>query len=333
MNLERLVSSRAMRSLVDHAELLALRETLRHTLVPLVAPPWKQAALRRKVERHLALCLPDMAASARRSCSQAYLTNWGRNLAENAIVVNVRSSASFERIVQRYVAVVGSHHVEQALATGRGVLLAGAHTGSVPLGTLGVFRVLLGLPRERRPLIRACAEPSILKFPRLVQACESALGELGLDVELLGTGRDFVRIGEQITQVLRGGGMGTTAIDVLMGGRSRRAFSVLGGPRWRLPGLVGAARSALRAGAPLLPWSSPRVAGGYVVRIEAPIGPLPELGAAALGEPPELEPVCQRLVAHLAAWIRSHPEQWVYWDRLERRLESPEPTPDAVSRS
>jgi len=126
-------------------------------------------------------------------------------------------------------------------------------------------------------------------------------------------------VATQMLETLQLRGVVTTNLDVLHGGTSSRVFDLLG-RRVFLPSLVGAAKVALRTGATVLPFVTARTDEGFRVRLERPFGPVPELGSQLPGDPPELTALCERLRVLLEGWIAELPEQWVYWDRLHKRL-------------
>ena len=86
-----------------------------------------------------------------------------------------------------------------------------------------------------------------------------------------------------------------------------------------LPALVGAAKMALSTGATILPWLCLRTRVGYRLEILPPLGPVKRLRQADETHP-EVQALCGRLRAILEGWIHDQPAQWVYWDRLHKRL-------------
>jgi len=166
-----------------------------------------------------------------------------------------------------------------------------------------------------------CMDPEATRYARLRQAMTQAWETYQLDARMVLTGREPRAIIQELDEVLEGGGLVTTNLDVMWGGRSRRAFRLFGRVWVRLPALVAAARTALANRAWLLPWVNIRTRRGFILRFEPVIAPMARVPREALeSDHPELIELCERLREVLEAWIVAHPTQWSYWDRFHRRL-------------
>jgi lauroyl/myristoyl acyltransferase len=118
----------------------------------------------------------------------------------------------------------------------------------------------------------------------------------------------------RILAALNAGQIVTTNLDVMSAGASAEVFRLFEKANVLLPAVVGAAKAAKLSRALVLPWSNRRDGHGrLVLRFEQPF--FADEGAAALS---------QRLRDLLENWIVESPEQWIYWDRFEKRLCSDE---------
>lgn len=318
MNPEPLVNNALLRAAVRLLPFEQARALLRRTVVTAALPPRARARLRRRVEGHFARCFPHFAPAVRAQRARAFVQHWTSKLAEDCIALNYPSVERYRADVERLVVYEGWEQIFTALSHGRGLLLAGAHLGSVAYCTNALLAPLYTLAPARYPKVRFCSEPDVERFPRVLDHLQRALSHYGGDVRFILTKREPRLVAAEMAETLSGGGVVTTNIDVLFGGRSRRVFELFGGrARLYLPALVGAARIALQTGAVVQPWVSYRTARGFRLVLEPPL--LPE----GRGEP-ALERLCAQLARRLEAWITAAPQQWFYWDRFHRRL-APEP--------
>ena len=319
MNPETLINNAAFRALVNRGGFSLARKTIRRTMLPLVFSGARQRQLRQRVAGHMTRSFPrwDEAELARRV--EAFFHHWSCKFAEDCIAVNVDGLERYKRWVEQYVTFEGEQHLREALDLGAGILAVSCHVGSISFCTNSLLTLFLDIPRERWPRARLCAEPEVVNFPTVLQHVQEAMSEFGGDVEFILAGNDRGSVARQMTETLSGGGLVTTNLDVVHGGTSSRVFELLGRHVF-LPSLVGAAKVALRTGATILPFVNTRTDDGFCVRLERPMGPLPALGSELSDDHPELEALCQILRAQLQHWIEQTPEQWVYWDRLHKRL-------------
>lgn len=321
MNIARLINNAPLRALVNHTDLLASRELLRGALLQLVLPPARRRRLRARVAGHLRSCFPDQAAAVIEARAAAFLYHWSAKLTEDCLALNLGDLEQWRRAVNRHVVFSQGHNLRRALDRGAGILAVGCHAGSISFCTNALLSLLQHVPTHRWPAARICAEPEIEQFPHVLAKVEQVMREYGGDIQFIFTSWERRRVARVMTETLAGGGLVTTNLDVLMGGRSQRPFPMFDGRiSIYLPALVGAARVALATGAVVLPWVNYRTAGGFFLKVEEPIGPVPRLGRSIPDDHPEALALCEQLRGHLERWIRARPEQWVYWDRFHRRL-------------
>jgi lauroyl/myristoyl acyltransferase len=187
----------------------------------------------------------------------------------------------------RLVTIHGLEHLDAARAAGRGVILAGAHLGSLAL-------VGMVLPARGYPMV-ALVEPiqprEVYEFflrrrqafgARLLPATSSALRELLTALrrnELVGLVSDRDVTGR--------------GLEIDFFGRPTRFAD-------------GAAALAVRTGAPILPAVAVRRAGGrFEGWLEPPI-PVPAMGDAR----EQIRAVTRAVAQRLEYYVASYPEQW-----------------------
>ncbi len=319
MNPEQLINNAAFRALVNRGGFMLARSTIRRTVVPLAFPRARRRELAARVDGHFARSFPAWSDQERAARVASFLEHWTNKFAEDCIAVNIDGLERFKRWVEQHVTFEGAEHLREALDWGAGVLVVGCHVGSISFCTNALLRLFLDIPREQWPVVRLCAEPEVERFPTVLEHVEAAMRDFGGDVQFILAGDGRGTVATQMLETLRLRGLVTTNLDVVHGGTSARVFELLG-RRVFLPSLVGAAKIGLRTGATVLPFVNVRTDAGFTVRLERPFGPLPELGPQIADDDPELDALCQRLRGLLEGWIAAYPEQWIYWDRLQRRL-------------
>lgn len=320
MNVEKLLVNGGLRALARNAGVLGTRRVVMSTLMPVVAPPWKRARLRKRVLGYLADFFPEYDRATADRLAHAFVHHWCRKHAEDLYVINLPDLMQALEQVDRLVSHDKPERFDEALSHGNGVLAVGSHVGAVTFGTVALLSRLRETTSAQRPLIRICADPEMNRYPSVFEGAELALRYFERDVRYVITGREKRAIAVEMAEALERGAFVTTNLDVMMGGADQRPFELFGRARVRLPALVGAAKVALRTGATILPWVCTRTGTGFRLRLERPIGPVPRLGAEVTSDHPALLDLVESLRDTLEGWIRWHPEQWTYWDRMHRRL-------------
>ncbi len=213
--------------------------------------------------------------------------NYGRMLTDFLLL----GSLSREELMQR-MSIDGREHLDAALATGRGAIMAVPHMGSWDMA--GSYGGALGYP------IAAVAE----RFPgSLNDAVVRTRQRFGLNVIALG--RSAVRA---ITQALQANAIVALLCDLEQGpGVAVRFF----GRRAIVPG--GPAAIALKTGATLLPACQYATSPGHHhVHLDAPLTWAP-------GE--TKEGLMQRVVTRFEDFIRERPDQWYAFRPMFTRAE------------
>ena len=323
-NPERLINNAPFRALVPRAGFFGARALIRTAVVPLFVPPWKQARVRKLVRAHMAFCFPALSERALSATANAFLHHWMCKFSEDSLALSIPTIDRWRALIDRHVLFWGLEHFFDAVRLGRGVVMAGSHVGSPTFCNNVFLSRYLELPADQRPATRICGDPEIRRFPVVERLCEKAGEEYGTDLSFVYPDDGLKETAVEICQVLEGGGVILTNIDVLSGGSSQRPFPLFDDRiQVTLPALVGAARSALRTGAAIVPWNNIRTAAGFSVTLHPPLGPFDPLGPDIPDDHPEMVALCHTLLHRLEGWIRKTPEQWVYWDRLHRKVARP----------
>ena len=182
----------------------------------------------------------------------------------------------------------GLEHLDEALAAGRGAILALPHLGSWDSG--GAWMASIGYP------LTVVAEP--LRPRRLFEWFVLMRRRLGIDVVPLGP-----EAAAAVARVLRGGGLVALVSDRDLIGNGIEV-DLFGEPT-RLP--AGPATLAIRTGAALLPCAVYlREAGRFHAVVRPPIDTTRRGG----GLREDVRDVTQRLAGELEELIRAAPEQW-----------------------
>jgi KDO2-lipid IV(A) lauroyltransferase len=101
-----------------------------------------RSPLRRVAEANIALCLPELTAVQQQQLVKHSLAQTGQTLTELGRVW-LGKKPQIEALVR---GIEGQEHLDQALATGRGVILLAPHSGAWELG--GLYTTLYRPPRE-----------------------------------------------------------------------------------------------------------------------------------------------------------------------------------------
>ncbi|MBV9356398.1 MAG: hypothetical protein JO023_12830 [Chloroflexi bacterium] len=193
--------------------------------------------------------------------------------------------------VNELVHLQGLHHIDEALRGGRGVIVVGAHVGSIALAVqaLAVRYPVLGVVEEIKP-------PELLRF---WLDRRSALG-----LRLVAAGPGAVRV---LLTALRGNEVVVIVSDKDVNGTG--AWVDFFGKEAMLP--AGPAALALRTGAVMLSATTWRRADGRIeARVEAPLQ-IAHTGDAAADRRALTQAMARRLEYHVA----SHPEQWTVFEQ------------------
>lgn len=231
------------------------------------------------VADQLRAVFPDLPADRRDAMLRAVYDHLGRTAAE-IICAEPKGLADRVRVEP------GWDELDRAVALGRGVVVASAHLGNFELAG----RVLAG----RYDVLDVVKPQRNRAFDRDLTALRHAHGIATVPM---------ARAGRAVLAHLRRGGVVTFFIDQDAGARGLR-LDFLGRAASTWP---GAARFALRAGAPVVPAATARRADGHVLRIGRAIAT--EAGPA---DPAATWDLMERISAAVEAFVREDPEQW-FW--------------------
>lgn len=181
----------------------------------------------------------------------------------------------------------GWHLVDQALAQGRGAIVATGHIGNFELGGACLARHyrLLDVVKTQRNL----------PFDRYIQNMRQRRGIETVPMQ---------RSGGRVLRHLRSGGLVSLLLDQDAGNQGLPT-SFLGKAASTWPGV---ARFSIRTGCPVLPMALIRVEnGGHELRILPPLAP-----HGLVDQPRDVQSYLERISAAVEVFIQDHPEQW-FW--------------------
>ncbi len=241
--------------------------------------PERRAVVARNLRRVVG---PEVTGTELDRLVRRAFSSYGRYWADGAVL-----DASAPEPFARGLVVEGERHVRQAVADGRGAVVALPHLGAWEAGAVWAAREGFPLTAVAEPL-----EPREL-FEWMVEE-RRALG-----IRVIPLGPSAAR--ELLSTVRRGGFVALLADRDLVGDGIEVDFF---GERARIPG--GPAVLALRSGAPILPAAIYMLRGGAHRIVVRP--PLVPVRKGRLRE--DVERVTQLLAHELEALIRLAPEQW-----------------------
>ena len=237
---------------------------------------------------------PDAPPAAVRLAAKRSFRNFAKYLCEFAHLPRW-SAADLEQLMA---AVTGWHHVEDALADGKGVIFVSSHFGNWDIA---------GWYFGRRHRFAAVAEPlEPPEFDALVQGWRRAK-HIGI-IPLANAARGVLRSLQQ-------GGIVALVVDRPTHAQGEGVAVRFFGAWTRVP--AGAAHFALRTGAPVVAagvWRTPaNTYSGFVLPpLRFPAGGDGRAPARAR----DVAAVMQRIMADVETVIRSHPDQWYMFRRM-----------------
>jgi KDO2-lipid IV(A) lauroyltransferase len=235
---------------------------------------------RQVVRRQLAMVYPGLGAGAIARLAAAVYAHLGDCVAETFC-------ADPADLAARVQVVPGWEPLDRALAAGRGVIVVTGHLGNFELGG----RILA----SRHAVLDVVKPMRNRRFDHYLQRLRQTHGIRTVVAQ---------DAGRAVVAHLRSGGVVTLLVDQ-DAGREGACTGFLGHPASTWP---GAARLALRTGAPVVPLAILRGAGGWH---ELRIGDA--LDCATGGdEATDIETLTARISAAVEAYILDRPEQW-FW--------------------
>ncbi|MFO7608199.1 MAG: lysophospholipid acyltransferase family protein [Candidatus Krumholzibacteriia bacterium] len=254
------------------------------------------AGLRRGVvDDQLAAVYPGLDRGRRRALRDAVYDHLGRTAAE-VFCADPRRLAAAVRVEPSW------QVLDEAMAAGRGVIVATGHLGNFELGG----RVLAA----RYPLLDVVKPQRNPAFDRDLDALRNRHG-----IATVPSGR----AGRAVLAHLRRGGMVSLLVDQDAGAAGLR-LDFLGRPASTWP---GAARFALRRGCPVVPVAIVREGAGHVLRVGQAIAVAP--GPA---DPVRVAALMRRISAGVEAFVGRHPEQWFWVHRRWKGADDARPAAD-----
>ena len=300
-NIEKLVTHPVLRGFVRLWGFRCSRFVLYHTIARILIPRKAIRRLAASARRYFARYLEPSESGACRRKAEKFTHHYRKKLCEDIIMLNL-DRENIPGVVRTDVGFEGLDHLRRAMEGQRGVLAVGAHVGSVVWGTVALVHCINGQRTARRRVAYICTDPYASRFfPPSENPDTYSFVPNSLEPH------QMIR---RMLAALNAGQIVTTNLDVMYGGASAQAFRLFEKANVLLPAVVGAAKVAKLSRALVLPWSNRRDEHDrLVLRFEQPL--------VADGD---VEALSQRLRDLLEKWIVESPEQWIYWDRFEKRL-------------
>jgi lauroyl/myristoyl acyltransferase/membrane protease YdiL (CAAX protease family) len=268
------------------------------------------AGRRRRVLGNIRLAYPHAGEAHRRLLYRRTREHAVRKLVEDILLLRMEIGR-LRTLVGARCRIEGDRHLREALAAGRGMILGTCHLGAMTyvMPVLMRFRERLFFGRTLYFTNKRSPTTGGLVDERVREA-EAMLPVRFVEVPV---NRQFAAA-RTMLRVLRGGGVLVIACDgdlyTTESGRRKTAFTVnfLGG-RIRVGG--GAAWLSAATGLPVVPVFAVRDRR-YRIRLcfETPIGPARGRDRSAV------RALNDRIFAKIEEYVRRHPEQWLFWDRL-----------------
>jgi Kdo2-lipid IVA lauroyltransferase/acyltransferase len=244
--------------------------------------------IRRSVVREqLGSCYPEKSATALETLTNLVYNHLGLTVAE-VFCGDLDQMANAVRVTP------GWQVVDQALAMGRGAIIATGHIGNFELGGAILAR--------RYRLLDVVKTQRNIPFDRYLETARHRLG-----IETV----PMPRSGPRVLRHLKSGGLVSLLLDQDAGDQGLTT-SFLGRPASTWPGV---ARFSIRTGCPVIPMALIRGAeGGHELKISQPLVP-----DGIEDRPEEVHRYLEEISAAVEAFIHQHPEQW-FW--VHRRWKS-----------
>ncbi|MBU8870756.1 MAG: lysophospholipid acyltransferase family protein [Gemmatimonadales bacterium] len=235
---------------------------------------------RRVVEDQLGIVFPDLSAAGRGALANRIYDHLGRTVGEvfgsgmDVLVKNARIEPGWDR-------------VDQALAFGRGAIVATGHIGNFELGG--------ALIASRYPLLDVVKNQRNTEFNTYLERLRNERGIQTVSMQ---------QPGRAVLNHLRSGGLVSLLVDQ-DAGAAGIGTDFLGRPASTWP---GAARFSIRTGCPVIPMAILREGPGrHVLRISEPLEP-----SGLTDRPEDIISYTARISVAVEEFIWQNPEQW-FW--------------------
>ena len=292
---------------------------MRTTILPLLLPHKKMIQLRLSIHTLFEKYFSEKDLNRVEAKTDEFIRHYRQKCDEDLSLINLRSRQIL-RLINNAVDCEGFQNFRKALELKRGILAVGAHFGSIILGTSALMACFRRIPREQRRRIRVRSEPSLQRFPLIHTTMREVAAMHNADLAVIRTERPRRDTRREIITGLSGQHFITTNLDVVQGGTSSKTFSFSDELSIPLPALVGASRCALESKAVVLPWHILRSpTGTFQLKIDEPVDTALVL-QNRMNYDASTDFLSNRLFSIFCTWLNDAPEQWVYWDRFQKRV-------------
>ncbi|MBN2736960.1 MAG: hypothetical protein JXR70_08275 [Spirochaetales bacterium] len=253
------------------------------------------------------------------SLAEDYLEHYLSKITDDVMLLNWPIGRLRARL-EKMLVVRGVENLHKALGSDRGVILLGSHIGSVFLGTLGLLKICLEDPALEKRGLSVCSEPEMASYP-LIHNWAKAAGKIyHASIEVINVNNAKGNPAILMIGALKKKRLLTTNMDVLDAGGDRGGVCLLNTMQLCLPALSGALECAYHSGAMVLPWFNIRDGRGKLkVIFERPLDYFAKEDSTMKKEAWVMKSR-KHMLDLFQKYLETYPDQWLYWDRLEKRL-------------
>lgn len=261
---------------------------------------------RQKVEENLEIAYGDtMPAEERKRIAREVFVQAGMSATEWSYLYNGRAEGLLSNVTTE-----GAEYIKQAMATGRGIIVLGAHYGN--------WELMAGKLPSWFPGREAAAVARDLSNPWINDALNRARTIMGTRVFTRGaTGREYIRF-------LRAGNALTVLGDMDTTKGSGIFVNFFGKPAWTQDGIARLARMGKAIILPFFDQRDPVNLEKHVVKIYPPI---PE--PVGVSEEEYIRQITQSFTDVIEQAVRDRPELWMWMHRRWRHQPSDFPESQA----
>lgn len=294
------------------------RSLIKLLLVPRLFPQHKKILLKENVENLMKRFLACASHDCRKIAVR-YIDFYVSKIIDDVMLMNW-SVKKIQSILDKIVIVEGKENLIQALKTPGGIVFLGSHLGSIFLASLALIKICLDEPALDKHALAVSLEPQMARSP-VIEKWIREVGQLyQAQIDVLPITGGSLKSVRTIMHALKESRIITSNIDVLKGGGDHTSYSLINNMKVYLPALTGALKCAIRSESALIPWFNFKTNDGKLfIKFEKPYL-FSQNSFQQDGKFLNLEDLQQKLAELFSSYLLKYPEQWQYWDRLEKRL-------------